>query len=117
MYLTIKDVSQWLQIRPSTLYAWVGQGKIPAFKIHGMIRFQRDVIERWMQAFRTDQEETPSEAGPVPRPEPTRRRRRHGAEDVDALIARANAEADRSSPGDQTHATGRRTNHGSVSTR
>jgi excisionase family DNA binding protein len=117
MYLTIKDVSQLLQIKPSTLYGWVAQGKIPAFKIHGMIRFQRDVIEQWMQAFRTDQEETPSEMVPVPRPEPTRRRRRHGADDVDALIARAKAEAYSSSPGDQTHATGRRTIHGSVSTR
>jgi excisionase family DNA binding protein len=114
MYLTIKDVSQLLQIKPSTLYAWVGQGKIPAFKIHGMIRFQPDVVEQWMQAFRTDLEKTPSETVPVPRPEPTPRRRRNGTDDVDALIARAKAEAYSSGPGDQIHATGRRTTHGSV---
>ena len=41
MLLTIKDLSAWLNIKPSTLYLWAAQGKIPCQKIHGLIRFDR----------------------------------------------------------------------------
>ena len=37
MLLTIKDVSVWLNIKPSTLYLWAGQGKIPCRKIHAIL--------------------------------------------------------------------------------
>ena len=42
MLLTIKDLSAWLNIKPSTLYLWTAQGKIPCQKIHGLIRFDQD---------------------------------------------------------------------------
>ena len=40
--LTIKDLSARLNIKPSTLYLWATQGKIPCRKIHGLIRFDPD---------------------------------------------------------------------------
>ena len=52
MFLTVKDLSQALQIKPSTLYAWAAQGKIPAVKIHGLIRFQPEEIDSWLKSFR-----------------------------------------------------------------
>lgn len=52
--LDIKDLSQQLNIKPSTLYAWVAQGKIPYVKIHGLIRFVQDEIERWVTSFRKE---------------------------------------------------------------
>jgi excisionase family DNA binding protein len=109
--MDINEVSGWLHLKPSTLYLWVSQGKIPALKMHGVIRFQREVIEQWMQAFETSPG-LPS-ARPAPTPHSLPRRRRHKINNVDALIARAKAEAYSPSPGDQTHAKGRR-NHGSV---
>jgi excisionase family DNA binding protein len=109
--MDIKEVSAWLHLKPSTLYLWVSQGKIPALKIHGVIRFQREVIEQWMQAFETSQGLASAETAPTPQSLP--RRRRHATDNVDALIARAKAEAYSPSPGDQTHARGRR-HHGSV---
>jgi excisionase family DNA binding protein len=109
--MDIKEVSAWLNLKPSTLYLWVSQGKIPALKIHGVIRFQRDVIEQWIQAFETSQNLT--SAGTAQAPQSLLRRHRHGTDNVDALIARAKAEAYHPSPGDQTHARGRR-HHGSV---
>jgi len=112
--MDIKEVSAWLNVKPATLYAWVAERKIPALKIHGVIRFQRDVLEQWMQAFRTDQAEASTGRGPAPRPELIPRRRGHGPDNVDALIARAKAEAYSPSLGDQTHAKGRRHTHGSV---
>jgi len=51
MLLTIKDLSAWLNIKPSTLYLWVTQGKIPCQKIHGLIRFDRDHVQRWLESF------------------------------------------------------------------
>ena len=51
MLLTIKDVSTWLNIKSSTLYLWVAQGKIPSRRIHSLIRFEKDMIERWLASF------------------------------------------------------------------
>lgn len=114
--MDIKEVSAWLNVKPSTLYAWVSHGKIPALKIHRVIRFQRDVIEQWMQAFRTDQAEGSSETMSWPRPVPTPRRRRHGLDHVDTLIAQAKREVYTPSRGkpDQDRATRKGENDGSV---
>jgi excisionase family DNA binding protein len=54
MLLTVKDLAAWLNIRPSTLYLWVSQGKIPCQKIHGLIRFEQDAILRWLASFATE---------------------------------------------------------------
>ena len=51
MLLTIKDLSAWLNIKPSTLYLWAAQHKIPCRKIHGLIRFEQEAILRWLDAF------------------------------------------------------------------
>jgi excisionase family DNA binding protein len=51
MLLTIKDLSVWLNIKPSTLYLWVAQGKIPCQKIHGLIRFDREKVLVWLESF------------------------------------------------------------------
>jgi excisionase family DNA binding protein len=60
MLLTIKQLSEWLNIKPSTLYLWAAQGKIPCRKIHGLLRFERDAIQDWLQSF----EATYSKAAP-----------------------------------------------------
>ena len=51
MLLTIKDLAEQLRIKPSTLYAWAAQGKIPYLKIHGLIRFDREAISVWVRSF------------------------------------------------------------------
>lgn len=51
MLLTIKDLSKRLNIKPSTLYLWAAQGKIPCQKIHGLIRFEPEVITLWLRSF------------------------------------------------------------------
>ncbi|SLM48083.1 putative DNA-binding protein, Excisionase family (Modular protein) [Nitrospira japonica] len=49
--LTIKDLSARLNIKVSTLYAWVAQGKIPCRKIYGLIRFEPEEIDRWLTSL------------------------------------------------------------------
>jgi excisionase family DNA binding protein len=51
MLLRVKDVSTLLNIKPSTLYLWAAQGKIPCRKIHGLIRFDPDAISHWLRSF------------------------------------------------------------------
>ena len=55
MLLTIKDLSARLNIKPSTLYLWAAQGKIPCRKIHGLIRFDPDAIAAWLHSFEPNQ--------------------------------------------------------------
>ncbi len=80
MLLTIKDLAQELRIKPSTLYAWAAQGKIPVVKIHGLIRFQPEAIDAWLQSFRMQE------------PKPLLMHSGHAAGSLDALIARAKRE-------------------------
>src|SRR4030095_2884360 len=78
MLLTIKEISQKLQIKPSTLYAWVAQRKIPCRRIHGLVRFDPDDIDRWVASFLTP-----------PFPPPLTGRRQKAVVGLDQLIARA----------------------------
>ena len=104
--LTIQDVAQWLTVKPSTLYVWVAQKKMPALKIHGLIRFQREQIESWLAEC---QLEPPTPSRPADR-------RRHSTDRVDVLIAQAKREAYTPSHGkpDRDRATRKGDSHGSV---
>ena len=103
--MDIKEVSAWLNLKSATLYLWVAQGKIPALRIHGLIRFHREDVERWLEDCR----KTPRVAAPV-------RRRAQAHEEVDDLIAMAKREVYTSSHGkpDQGRATRKGNTHGSV---
>jgi excisionase family DNA binding protein len=64
--LTVKQVCAWLNMKPSTLYLWASQGRIPCQKIHGLLRFEPDAIQRWLDSFKA--EHGPAEARfPSPR--------------------------------------------------
>ena len=60
MLLTVKDLSAWLNMKPSTLYLWAAQRKIPCVKMHGLLRFDPDAITAWLRSFEPD----PAEALP-----------------------------------------------------
>jgi excisionase family DNA binding protein len=51
MLLTIKELAEQLRIKPSMLYAWVSQSKIPCVRMHGLIRFRPEDIEGWLSGF------------------------------------------------------------------
>jgi excisionase family DNA binding protein len=80
MLLTVKDLAAWLNMKPSTLYLWAAQGKIPCRKIHGLIRFDPDTITAWLRSFE------PSQVAPIP---PLNRQSHR---DVDQLIEAAKRE-------------------------
>jgi len=93
MLLTVKELANQLHIKPSTLYAWAGQGRIPCLKLHGLVRFERDEIEHWVASFRVD---------PTPRTTRSTPSRAPSSE-LDTLIARAKSHAyNPASRGNQT---------------
>ena len=47
---TIKEVSSFLHVKASTLYSWVHNGSIPFRKLNGLVRFDLDEVEAWVQS-------------------------------------------------------------------
>ncbi|MDP8230974.1 MAG: helix-turn-helix domain-containing protein [Candidatus Gorgyraea atricola] len=47
--LTIKDVADYMDVHPMTIYKYVKNGKIPAFKIGTSWRIRRDSISKWIE--------------------------------------------------------------------
>jgi excisionase family DNA binding protein len=72
---------QQLQLKPSTVYAWTAEGKIPCQKIHRLVRFDLTEIDRWLASF------SPPQSVP---PQIGTRRADHA--DLERLIARAKRE-------------------------
>lgn len=89
--LTIAELSAYLNIKKATLYAWSAQGKIPRLKIHGLIRFQKDEVDRWAESFRKERPDKPLY---IPR--------NQSKTSVDILIDRAKREAYNSHCGETT---------------
>jgi excisionase family DNA binding protein len=103
--LTITEVADRLNVKPSTLYAWVGTGQIPHLKLGRLLRFDRDEINAWLQERRRN--------APLPRVSHRRRNRR---DHVDDLIAQAKREVYTPCRGkpDQDRATRKGDGNGSV---
>lgn len=46
--LTVEEVAKWLRLKPKTVYAMVAARRIPHFKQGGVLRFNRKVLEVWL---------------------------------------------------------------------
>ncbi len=56
MDLTIKDVSELLNVHETTIKKWVQEGKIPGYKLGNQIRFSRSEIENWVMRSKMQKE-------------------------------------------------------------
>jgi predicted site-specific integrase-resolvase len=45
---TTKQLSEFLKVKPKTLYQWAELGQIPCIKLNGALRFDMDEIRRWI---------------------------------------------------------------------
>ncbi len=50
--ISVKELSGYLRVKESTLYSWVHTGNIPYFKLNGLLRFDMEEIEHWIQETR-----------------------------------------------------------------
>lgn len=49
-FLTAKDVADKLQVSRLTVYRWVKEGYLKAFKIGSVMRFDPDEVDKWVAA-------------------------------------------------------------------
>ena len=47
--LTVKDLSEIIKVKESTLYSWASKGSIPSHKLNGLLRFDLEEIENWVK--------------------------------------------------------------------
>ena len=45
--MTVNDLARYLKVHPSTIYRLLKTGQLPAFKVGGDWRFNREQIDRW----------------------------------------------------------------------
>ena len=48
-FISIKDLSTYLDIKVNTLYSWVSMKKISYVKIEGLVRFELKKIDNWLE--------------------------------------------------------------------
>lgn len=46
--MTAKQVSELIEVQPSTVYQWVHEGLIPYVKLGRCVRFKKDELFRWI---------------------------------------------------------------------
>lgn len=47
--MTVKDIAEYLDMHPMTIYKFVREGRIPAFKVGTSWRIKRESIQRWIK--------------------------------------------------------------------
>jgi PTS system nitrogen regulatory IIA component len=71
MQLTVRDVAKLLNVSEKTIYRWVNQGSLPAYRVNEQYRFNRAELLEWATSRRmnvSDQlfQEPESNATPMP---------------------------------------------------
>ncbi len=50
--VTVKELSEILSVKEPTLYSWAYNGSIPSYKLNGLLRFDMEEIEKWIEKSR-----------------------------------------------------------------
>jgi len=71
MQLTVRDVSSLLKVSEKTVYRWISQGILPAYRVNEQYRFNRAELLEWATSRKMNVaaelfEEPESHAAPVP---------------------------------------------------
>jgi excisionase family DNA binding protein len=48
--MNIRQASEYLGVSPDTLYKYVSEDKIPAFKLGNRWKFKKALLDRWMES-------------------------------------------------------------------
>jgi excisionase family DNA binding protein len=58
--MNIRQASQYLGVSPDTLYKYVNEQKIPAFKLGNRWRFKKSKLDQWMEEQSMETESLPT---------------------------------------------------------
>lgn len=53
--VTVRELSDYLRVHPSTVYRLVKTGNLPAFRVGDSLRFNLKEIEEWLEQSRRSQ--------------------------------------------------------------
>ena len=48
--MNIRQASEYLGVSPDTLYKYLSENKIPAFKLGNRWKFKKTLLDRWMES-------------------------------------------------------------------
>ena len=63
--MDMREASQYLGVSRETLYKYVYDERIPAFKLGNRWKFKKTVLDRWMEKQSTQYEHRPGRKGRV----------------------------------------------------
>ena len=61
-WMTLQEVSEYLQLSKDQIYRLAQRGKIPASKVGSRWRFRRERVDQWMEDMAVDTNERRSES-------------------------------------------------------
>jgi excisionase family DNA binding protein len=47
--MNIRQASQYLGVSPDTLYRYICEGEVPAFKLGNRWKLKKTILDRWME--------------------------------------------------------------------
>ena len=50
----VKEIAEFLHVKPSTLYQWAELGQIPCYKLNGSLRFDMEDIMNWIKSCKKE---------------------------------------------------------------
>lgn len=53
-YLSLNDTAKYLGLSPKTLYAWAEGGKMPAYKVGRVWRFDREEVDGFVRGIESN---------------------------------------------------------------
>lgn len=51
-WMNVSELADYLGLKPSTIYQYIGERRIPYYKKGHLVRFREEEIDRWMEASR-----------------------------------------------------------------
>jgi excisionase family DNA binding protein len=63
--MNIRQASLYLGISPDTLYKYLSEGRLPAFKLGNRWRFKKTTLDRWME-LQSEHGTSKGRRGPAP---------------------------------------------------
>ena len=52
--ISVKELSQVLNVKPSTIYQWAELRQIPYIKLNGSLRFDLEDIQKWIASCKVE---------------------------------------------------------------
>ncbi len=47
--MSLRQASQYLGVSPDTLYRYISEGQVPAFKLGHRWKLKKTILDRWME--------------------------------------------------------------------